>query len=226
MPVPVRIDFIPPTASDITELRIYESAVQGGPFSLIEVVTAIGEYPNYISTYTTPNATDNDFWFAIDWFDSSGGNLGLSESIQGNQQHLLGEIVGRVMVRDSSINENIIHDEALAVMEAFFPAGTDVRQVQTTEASYQEQSGLTLLTQARCYLFAISEGEEEYTVGLVSQKLKNTRSLDFVQQLLRMAQNQLGLSYSTILQMTEVPVGAGSIASGQIDISRLLVEVL
>lgn len=219
----VRLDFIPPTQDDLIELRIYEAFDKEGPFNMIETVTAIGEYPNYLSTYTTTNATAVDNWFAIDWFDDKDGHLGISDPIQGNTQLLLGEIVSRVQTRDATINENIIYDEAQAVLELFLPPGTDIEDAPIEMATYNERSGLTLLTMARCYIFSISEGEEEYTVGLVSQKLKSARSTDYVEALLRRAEAALGLSYSTILQMAEIEV-AGEV-NETVDLSRLLIEL-
>lgn len=219
----VRLDFVPPVDPDIVSLKIYESATKGGVFNEIEEVTVIGQYPNYLSTYTTTQATQIDYWFAIDWFDNKGGHLGLSDPIQGNADLLLAEIVNRVMVRDITINENIIYDEAQAVLEMFLPVGTDIEDAPLSMATYQERSGLTMLTMARCYIFAISEGEEEYTVGLVSQKLKNSRSLDLINNLLKKAEADLGISYSAILQMAEVPVGLN--ADATVDLSRLLIEL-
>jgi hypothetical protein len=219
----VRLDFIPPTDPDLVSLKIYEATTKDGIFAEIEEVTAIGTYPNYLSTYATVEATSIDNWFAVDWFDDKGGHLGMSDPIPGNTDLLLGEIVGRVMTRDSSINENIIYDEAQAVLELFLPAGTDVEDAPLEMATYNERSGLTLLTMARCYIFSITEGEMEYTVGLVSQKVKNTRSLDFIKELLRKAESQLGISHSAILQMAEIPVGIETNAT--VDLSRLLIEL-
>jgi hypothetical protein len=225
MPVPVRLDFVPPAQTDISELRIYESATKDGSYSQIEAVIVIGEYPDYISTYTTTNATAVDYWFAIDWFDALGGHLGLSDPIQGNTQLLLAEIVGRVMIRDPSINENIIYDEAEAVLESYLPTGTDLQDALVSSVTAQVRSGLTMLTLARCYMFDINEGEEEYTVGLVSQRKKNSRSLKLINELLRKAETALGLSHSAILQMTEIEV-AGGVTFATEDKSRLLIELL
>lgn len=219
----VRLDFIPPTDPDLISFKIYESATKEGVFNEIEEVTVIGEYPNYLSTYTTTAATSIDNWFAIDWFDDKGGHLGMSDPIQGNADLLLAEIVSRVITRDPSINENIVYDEAQAVLEVFLPQGTDVEDASVEMASYNERSGLTLLTMARCYIFSITEGEQEYTVGLVSQKVKNTRSMDFVADLLRRAESQLGISHSAILQMAEIPVAMETYAT--VDLSRLLIEL-
>jgi hypothetical protein len=221
----VRLDFIPPASPDIVELRIYESPTKDGIFEEIEVVTAVGEYPNYISTYTTTAATAIDYWFSIDWYDNKGGHLGQSDPIQGNVQLLLGEIVGRALTRDPTINENVVYDEAQAVLEGFLPQGTDVEDASIEMANYRERSGLTLLTMARCYVFEISEGEEEYTVGLVSQKVKNSRSMDLIEGLLRRAEAELGISYSAILQMTEIEVAGGRELEGTVDLTRLLIEL-
>jgi hypothetical protein len=220
----VRLDFIPPIEPDLVSLRIFESTLKGGPFNQIEDVTVIGEYPNYISTYTTTAATAIDNWFAIDWYDDKGGHLGISDPIQGNADLLLAEIVSRVMTRDPSINENIIYDEAQAVLEMFLPPGTDVEDAPVSAAGYRERSGLTMLTMARCYVFAISEGKEKYTVGLVSQELENSRSMDLINNLLRKAESELGISYSVILQMAEIPVGL-QVEDGTVDLSRLLIEL-
>ena len=220
----VRLDFVPPTDPDLVELRIYEAEDKDGPYSLIESISAIGEYPNYLSTYTTAMATAQDYWFAIDWFDAKGGNYGMSEGIQGGFQTLLGEIVQRVMIRDPSINENIVYDEAEAVLEGFLPAGTDVQNAHVDETNARERSGLTLLTQARCYLFDLSEGKTKYTVGLVSQETGDSRSLKSVQEMLRMAESMMGLSYSTILQMASIEIGANGQIIG-IDRTRLLIEM-
>ena len=223
----VRLDFIPPMAPDFIELHIYESPTKDGIFSEIEVVTAIGEYPNYISTYTTTAATSIENWFAIDWYDNKGGHLGQSDPIQGNKQLLLGEIVGRALTRDPSINENVVYDEAQAVLEGFLPAGTDIEDAPIEMANYRERSGLTLLTMARCYIFEISEGEMEYTVGLVSQKVKNSRSMDLIEELLRRAEAELGISYSVILQMTDAEgiCNRAGLESGTVDMTRLLIEL-
>ena len=223
----VRLDFVPPAFPGLVELKIYEAAAKDGTFSEIEAVSAIGTYPNYISTYTTTSADDINDWFAIDWTDSKGATLGMSDPIKGNSQLLLGEIVGRVMVRDASINENIIYDEAQAVLEMFLPAGTDIEDAPIDVANYQERSGLTLLTMARCYIFDTSEGTEEYTVGLVSQKKGNSRSMDGIKELLRAAQSQLGLSYSVIMQMAgpNIAGGGGILNSATEDKTRLLIEL-
>jgi hypothetical protein len=219
----VRLDFIPPTDPDLVSLKIYEATTKEGVFNEIEEVTVIGEYPNYLSTYTTVEATNIDNWFAVDWFDDKGGHLGMSDPIQGNSQLLLAEIVSRVITRDPSISENIVYDEAQAVLELFLPTGTDIEDATIEMASYNERSGLTLLTMARCYIFSISEGEEDYTVGLVSQKLKNSRSLDYVKELLRRAESLLGINHSAILQMAEIPVALQTNAT--VDLSRLLIEL-
>jgi len=225
MPEAVRLDFVPPADPDLVELRIYEADEKAGTYSLIENVTAIGEYPSYISTYTTAQATAKDQWFAIDWYDSKGGNYGMSEGIQGGFQTLLGEIVQRVMIRDPSINENIVYDEAEAVLEGFLPVNTDIQNVPVEEATARQKSGLTLLTQARCYLFDLSEGKTKYTVGLVSQETGDSRSLQSVKEMLRMAESMMGLSYSTILQMATLEIGNGNGQVIGVDRTRLLIEL-
>lgn len=64
----VKLYFEPYPENDADGLRIEESADGVSGWSEIEALTTqIGTYPDYISKFTTSNATDVDYWFRIRW---------------------------------------------------------------------------------------------------------------------------------------------------------------
>ena len=166
----VALEFLPPTDEGIVKLTIFEAPAALGPFLSIEEVTEVGSYPTYINNYTTDLATSKTNWFAIQWEDSKGAVSPMSSAVQGGMSTLAGEIVDRVMLRDPNLNQNVVMQEALAVIELYFKQ--DPMTIPLSEASYAELSGLTLLTMARCYIVstATQTSTEDYTSGLVSQK--------------------------------------------------------
>src|SRR5262245_46554390 len=117
----VRLDFTPPMLPDVTELHIEEAPTQDGTFAEIEVVTAVGTYPNYISNYTTTFATDNNYWFRIRWETSQGVSTPYSLALQGGTKTLVQEIVDRTLLRNPTLNEIIVTQEAQAVISESFP---------------------------------------------------------------------------------------------------------
>jgi hypothetical protein len=219
----VHLDFTPPLSPDITILRIYESDNIVGPFNLIEEITPVGDFPGYLSEYTTDLANSVDNWFSVSWVDSKGAETNLSNPVQGGALLLVGSIVGRVKLRDSTVNENVARQEAEAAIFQYY--GQDPYTFFENDASYIVRRGLTLLTLGRCHLFDISEGGEKYTAGLVSQETTNARTLKSVQDLIHEAERDLGLSYSAIMQMAENEIVD---MDGFVDIDQsrlLLVEV-
>ena len=116
----VFLNFTPPDREDLTKLRIFEATDAAGPWNEIEVVTAIGEYPNYISSYTTNLATSNTNWFSIQWEDAKGAQTDQSNAIQGGTETLVGEIVDRVLVRDNTLDEQVVLAETEALIERYF----------------------------------------------------------------------------------------------------------
>lgn len=63
----VRLYFEPYPEDDADQLRIEESADGVSGWSEIENISAIGTFPNWISSFTTSNATSVDYWFRIRW---------------------------------------------------------------------------------------------------------------------------------------------------------------
>jgi len=220
----VRLDFIPPDIPDLTKLHIYEAPAADGTFNPIEEVTAIGEYPNYISYYTTELAIDDEDWFAIEWEDSKGALFGISQPVQGNTQTAVGRIVQYALLRDSSINEIIAAQEAEAVVELVMGT-SDPLSVLSTSVTANQLSGMTLLTMARVYMMSVisSGSSESFTAGLVSMKSGNQRDLRGIEDIIKAANLLLNRNYSVVAVMESVEIpGLGSIVSA--DHSRLIVE--
>lgn len=220
------LDFIPPDVPDLTKLRIYESTTEDGTFALIEEITGVGAYPTYISEYTTNLATNVDNWFAIDWVDSKGFNVGISQAIKGRTSLLVGEIVRRIQLRDTTISEKIAQQEAEAVIERYF--GVDPYTLETTEAKYWQKSGLTALAMARIYTVGLVQSGtvSSWTAGLISVKNEAGRETRTnITELLKEAQRVLGLTTGKIAQMAALEIAGGGSDIVSIDQSRLLIEI-
>ena len=222
--VSVRLNFVPPSVPDIASLHIYEAPSSGGPWTEIEQVPVTP--PDYISEYTTDKAASVNDWFAIDWYDAKGGHLGISAPVQGGTEYLVGELIERVMLRDPSLDENVIRQEAEAVVQLYYNA--DPYTLLVSDASYIELSGLTLLTLARCWIFQLASGAtQSYVAGLVSQTSSSQQQQSKnIADLLKAAERMLGLSGSRILQLAEVDIAGGTATTTLPDESRLLVEIL
>lgn len=63
----VKLYFEPYPENDADQLRIEESADGVSGWTEIENISAIGTFPNWISSFITTNATDVDYWFRIRW---------------------------------------------------------------------------------------------------------------------------------------------------------------
>ena len=236
MAVSVRIDLSPPPQDDVVALRIYEAAVESGPYNQIERTSAVGIYPTYISHYTTAVAESATDWFKIAW-EYQGGIIGpMSQAAQGGQGPLvIGQVIERTMQRDPTLNESIVSQEAEGVVETFFNADP---YDPTLEASYKELNGLVLMTLYRSQLVrmltvqasSVSGGGDvdSFTIGLVSAKsgtsvatsssqtMQGEAALD---KILELAMSELGLPLSVILQLAE-PVSDVGLTSS--DHSRLI----
>lgn len=222
----VRLDFTPPSEPGVSKLKIWESTTKLGAYAVIEEVDEVGVYPNYISYHTTSNASAPDNWFAISWEDSEGAEGELSLPIQGGTDTLIARLVRRVQNRDASINEVVATEEAETVVSEFY--GVD-DPYAVTEWKARELSGLTFLVMARSYIGTMVVNQsagESYTAGLVSQKSSSGSTSDprkFIESLIVMANNLLGLNFSFIALMEEVdPIGTGVVSGVEDDRSRLL----
>ena len=223
----VALEFLPPTDEDIVKLIILEAPAAVGPFLSIEEVTDVGSYPTYINNYTTDLATSKTNWFAIQWEDSKGALSPVSAAVQGGMSTLAGEIVDRVMLRDPNLNQNVVMQEALAVIEMYFKQ--DPTTIPLSEASYAELSGLTLLTMARCYIVtaASQTSTDDYTSGLVSQKSgtgSKSGGID-LDALIAQANAFLGTNYSVIMVMEEIEIAGGMVGVTTKDQTRLIIEI-
>lgn len=212
MAVSVRLDFTPPSLQDIASLRVEESPAQGGPFVEIDSTTAVGSYPSYISYFTTQVATDVNYWFRIRWQTTQGVFTPYSEALQGGTKTLVQEIVDRVMLRNPSLNETIVTQEAQAVIADYFNTD-EPNSIPADGATPVEIRGMTNMTLARSLIatsLASGGTASGFTAGLVSIK-SGTSSADptkAIEALIKAAQEDLGGGTSLILLMSEIdPTG-------------------
>ena len=226
----VRLQFTP--LEGFTKLNIYEAdTAELAPGSKIETVVVDPVDP--ISQYTTQQATGLNKWFSIQWEDASGGLSEMSNPIQGGTTTFIGEIIDLVRERDSSLDEQVVRQEAEAAIESFF--GVDPYSIEFGSQRYAVKIGLARLVQARSLInglvttTSVSSSNSGWTAGLVSMKsgtadqVKQSESL--IKWLLEQASLSLGLSGSRIAQMA-VPVIAGGFSEVvTADISRLMIEV-
>lgn len=200
----VHLEFVPPDRSGITKLLIYEAPTQDGVFTLIETVTSIGTYPDYISEYTTANAASTTDWFAIKWEDSGGAQTDLSAAVMGGVVSVLQQVVDRVRQRDRSLDIGVVTHEAEGVIERYlFGDPYD----PTLTATYSQLNGLTYLVLARVYIAqAVQAGDvESATLGLVSMRSSSGSSAKVnIQELVDLANDALGISTSVILQLEDM----------------------
>jgi hypothetical protein len=222
----VHLNFLQPQIPDLVKLTIFEAPAADGLFSPIEEITNIGVYPDYISEYTTDDATSATDWFAIQWTDSKGATTDMSAPRQGGVDVLPAIIVERVLLRDPTIKEGIALQEAEAVIQWYYK-GADPYAIDPADVTYTILSGLTLLTMARCYVSAMASASQadSWTAGLVSMKSDTSTgsAQRNWQDLLSLANTLLGISMSVVAQMKAIEIAGGKqIASA--DLSRLIVE--
>jgi hypothetical protein len=223
-----RLDFTPPMEPDMAKLHILEAVASDGPFNEIDEVTAIGVYPDYISYYTTNNATAVDRWFAIQW-ETAAGVLGdISAAVQGGTITYVAEVVNRVMLRMPDADENIITQEASAVVEEILHV--DPFDPVTANVKYKTWNGMALLTMARVQLStyaAQSSTSNSFTAGLVSMKSDSSNKLDLkgIRDLMEEAGRLLGFSTARIVQMVVPEIAGGLSQIVMADISRLQIDV-
>lgn len=225
----VFLNFVPPNdVPDLVSLLIYEAPDQAGPFNQIETVTAIGSPGAYITSYTTDQAVNENDWFAIQWENSKGAFSTMSSAIQGGTTSVVSEIVDRVLLRDPTLKEQVVAQEAAGVVESY--CGTLTPDPATL--TYNQMSGLTLLTMARCYVVRVASGTgtaQSWTAGLLVEKQATTaaaQSMKTIEDLIRLANVWLGRTYTMIALMKEIPVAGNSVSMlTGVDISRSIFEL-
>lgn len=219
----VFLDFVPPNdVPDLTTLHIYEGATPDGPFNEIEAVTPVGEMGGYLSYYSTIVATDANNWFTIKWENIAGVFTDYAEAIQGGTRTVLSDLISRVLLRNPSMNEQIVAEEAEAVIEGLYHTPDPLPSLVT--AKYM--SGMTLLVLARVQLMSLTaQKASQWTAGLVSMKSGTNQTYDSVKQLLDEAARMLGMNVSIVAQMTMPEIAGGLSTIVSADISRLQIEV-
>lgn len=225
----VRLDFVPPSDPDIAKLHIYESVAEEGPYNEIEVVTAIGTYPNYITRYTTDQATAVDRWFAIAWETTAGIVGDQSAGLQGGTRTLVHEVFSRVLQRDATQSEAIVVQSAEYVIAEFMGVA-DPYDLAREDVTYRQLEGLTLMTLARSYIqtFLAGSSSDSYTAGLVSQRSESGSGLDEkkLKWLTDEANKLLGISNSLVMVLEDIdPTGLGTSTSISWDHSRQAVTL-
>lgn len=222
----VNLKFSAPGQENLAELRIYESPTQDGFMTLIETVTDIGAFPDYINSYTTDQADDVTDWFSIQWVDDKGAESEMSDPWQGNTDSVVAQIVERVIQRGSDVEESVVIQEAELAAETYF--NKDPYAVELP-VSRRVLMGLVYLTLARSLSLQTSQsGGESFTAGLVQMKSDSKAADVDVTGLLDEAATLLGLKRSVVAEMAELPIAGGSSVRGidsvllETDQSRLL----
>lgn len=213
----IAIDFIPPDDPNIVTMHIEEAMDKEGPWTGIETVP-IGEYPNYITRYTTALASSPSSWIRIRFQDDGGAFSPWSVPVQGGTRTLVGEIVDRVLLRSATVNENVAAQVAEAVIERVL--NIDPYSTDTESVTYSQKEGITLLTLAYSIQAESASGESQsYVAGLVSETSKGG-SVD-VDGILKLAGIFLGLAPSRVAQMADIAIAG--VKSSEIDQSRLMI---
>jgi hypothetical protein len=209
-------------------LRIEESPAQDGVFTEIERAIAIGVYPNYISSYTTPEAQDETDWFRIRWEGEDGIFSPYSGSIQGGTKTLVQEIVDRCLLRNPALNEVIVTQEAQAVVSDVMHT-QDPNSVLVEEATYVQLRGMTNLTLARSLVatyLAAGGTVSKFTAGLVSLQTGATTAdpTKAIEALIASANDDLNLNYSVILLMANIDSGCRPAQLHGVDLTRTSID--
>jgi hypothetical protein len=227
MPVSVRLDFTPPSIEGVSKLHIEEATAQDGMFNEIEAVTAVGTYPNYISYYTTKLANSIADWFRVRWETTDGVFTPYSQALQGGTKTLVQEIVDRCLLRNPSLNEIIVTQEAQAVVSDIMHT-QDPNSVLVEEATYVQLRGMTNLTLARSLIatyLAAGGTVSRFTAGLVSLQTGATTAdpTKAIEALIAAAADDLNLRYSVILLMADVSASCNSRIHGA-DLTRTTID--
>lgn len=223
----IAIDFTPPDIPGVAALRIYEAPTKEGSYVQIERTTAVGVFPTYISRYTSVLATSSTDWFRIAWEDEAGDVSLMSAPVQGGTSSLVAILVNRVMLRDPTLSEQVVAQVAEAVVSKVMQT-TDPYDVTLT-ATYEQLEGMTLMILARgnMHMIMSSQSSDSYTAGLISIKQSSSKSTstDLIQWLIDEANKLLGLNYSAVFLMEDIPIAGGATSAWDVDQSRLQVTV-
>jgi len=225
----VYLRFVPPDVDDLVQMNIYEGVDPTSSFHLIESVTDIGTYPEYIDNYTTSVAENTSDYFSIEFIDNKDASTGLSAPVKGDLTLAVAEIQQRVMERDSTIDDRIALQEAESAIAFAFP-GTDPYD-PTLQLDYVQKRGLTNLTLAMCYLTQMARAQAfSWVAGIVSMKISDRAAqlrADAIKGLIASANVDLGINFSMVAHLKDIEVAGGASRTLPlgIDRTRLLVEL-
>ena len=223
----VRLDFTPLTG--YTKLNIYEAPDEpSAPGVKIDTLTVDPDNPP--TRYTTTLATGLTKWFSIQWEDAQGGLSEMSDPVQGGTTTLVQRLVDRVLLRDASLDERIVAQEAEWVISKVMGTNDPYDPALVDIATLDQISGMTYWIMARSYVSTIvtsTSSEDTYTVGLVTQKASSgtaTKKVDTIKDLLDLAMRELGMGGAYVMLLEDIdPTGTFNISGIDVDISRLQV---
>jgi len=224
----VHLNFKPPNLDDLVKLIILESPAADGSFSVIEEVTVIGAFPDWISDYSSDQAISANDWFAIKWEDDKGVQTDISNPIQGGTESFVGEIVALTLERDNDLDKQTVIQEAEYAIEYYY--GKNPYTVDSSTTNFKQRVGLARLVQARSMLNRMAQrsggSAGGWTAGLVSLKGGSQQDdMKLVEWLLAQAQMGLGLTTARIAQMATIVI-AGGLSAYEIGTAEaVLVEV-
>jgi hypothetical protein len=204
----IPLTFVPPDVENLVEMKIWEGATATGTFSTIETVTEIGSYPTYIDNYTTDQATSETDWFALSWVDDKGAETELTQAIQGGVKTLVSEITQRCLQRMPRLSLQVVTQEAEGSIQVYLGESTDPYDPDLLdETSYRQKNGLTYMTIARTLMgeMLMTSAVQQAQMGLISFKSANTTQLlKNIQELIRLAESDLGISGSRVMDMERI----------------------
>lgn len=166
----IPIKFVQPQEPDLVKLHIYEGSDPGGLFYEIDSSSDIGEFPEYIDEFTTTQARDPMDWFAIQWEDNKGAKTELSAPLQGGSKTLIGEIVERVLLRSSELNQALVTEEAESLLEWWKSA--DPYTLNLDDYTYTQITALADLTMVNTFYALLAEragSTTDYRAGMISE---------------------------------------------------------
>lgn len=226
----VVLNINPYQAPGAASVQVYESATPEGPWTLIDTLAA-GEYPNYLTRVDTNLAASAADWFAVQWIAADGADLTpLSPSMRAQSSSLVQMLVDRVRQRDSSLDEDVVTQEAEGAIETFLgknPYEADFYLDLPSSERYSTLNGLTYLIMARSMIDRLikTSSVTKATIGLVSMQSGDTStSVKNIEALIDLANGLLNKSYSLVMLLEDIQIGNSIQGVTWRDQSRLVLE--
>lgn len=225
-PQAFEIKFVPPDDDNIETAKIYTSPDKTGPWTISHVIETdeIGVYPDYIDKYTI--ISEPGLWVTVSFVTGTGVESPKANPLLLGTDTVIGELIDRILRRDSTLNENVVKEVAEATLEKFF--NKDPYEVMPAQLTYKRYYGLTMLALASIYRIRENTSTQptSWTAGLVSLNTAKGGSPGAdIEALEKEAAKWLGLSGSRIAQMAKVEIASGLSEIVCRDLSRLMIEV-